>query len=127
MGTAIRERAQAALDRAEAAAAEAWVASNNGDGTFSVIAGDDGTEDDHYATQFTLADGIEDHADAEFIAAARADVPALAAFVLWTTGPEMREAIVQECCKAAYGDPANLSRANEAANRIMALLTEGKP
>jgi hypothetical protein len=107
-GVNIRERAEAALKRAQAATPGPW---HDEDKNFVYS-----RHSDENVAECWDKNGH----DAAFIAAAREDVPALAEEVLRLTGDEMRERIRQTIgCEIPLARPSHVK---DAADAIMALL-----
>lgn len=130
--TTIRERAQQALSRAEAATAGPWreCGADRGGCECSMVWSESADAlvlmpaRDPHDEGVTLPPKGEDMANARFSAHARTDVPVLAAFVLRVTAPEMRERIAAVVQQAQMG---SLMSHEQIADEVMSLLTEESP
>lgn len=127
----IRERAEAALARAKAASTGPWTTEAgeySGENWLIASLGRGNDDRNHFITTHNvhrseMSDaGAED--DAAFIAAARADAPDFARFIVRVTSPEMRERIARFLIEWQHDDEADFGTG---ADGLMSLLTEESP
>jgi hypothetical protein len=119
--SAIRERAQAAKARAEAATPADWIYGSILDGKRTIYARAEEEDGDNPVIAYDVPT-----ADADFIVEAREDVPALADFALRVTDPGMRRRVASHIAAVLFGGGSALDLAERSADAALALLL-GEP